>query len=927
MYDFSARELSPRGAEVNMKINLNGEWRVGVDGTEYKINVPSALQSMAELGEKYPDEAMLNSFLGTARFKRQFYLEQKGKHCLITFMGIMPYGTVYINGNEVGRAQYCQTAFSFDIGRYANIGINTVEVLIEEKNLELIGGMRFDLLNWSGIFDGVYITVADTVIKEPEIIYDMEAERMKICAYISENGINSSLEITDCGKCVVKAEAVSKNKAVCFDIETSALEKWDTEKPKLYKARISAGTDFAEFNLGIRDFRCSGNRLLLNGIPFYAFGGGDEYFSPSISPLTDKEIIRRRYSKIKEMGFNFYRFHTHSPTRAELDVCDELGITVSIEIPILSNFSRITDTDKGIEILTEYIKQTRTHACIADYCLGNEGVQLLVKNKAEHETARRGYKTVKAFTEYQLAMMCFGYQGETPELDTDIMTPHLWSHEFRWAYQGLTKTPWSFIEGTLSDKPCIVHEFGKYGVFPSDSEDSYLLDGGYRMSNRKYNDEIFFGTGLENERQRIIDNSRKLSTLCARTAFEAMRRNSGISGYIYWTMFRMGIRAGGLCDDFGMKADLSPEVLKKSANAPLGIFADRDFSGRTFACGEQARFNITVSNFSKEKVKNAELTVTLKDGENCIAKNFESVGVDLGEISVKASADFIMPQCDEMKELSLEMKLSKDGSTLSENSMKLWCCPNRRINASDRIVYHLHNRETEKNLKSCINVCADLWSWISILTGCIIPEYGFMISDDKIMDYIDIAINKMKPDLVICDKADGVSEKLIKSGIPVLFIDTGSFPEEFYPDIIPGNSFFDLNRFYAPFRTSWDEGNSATLIDGKIFSECGDFADLRWYSAVEDSTGLLKKEVIRKIGFTETENSVRLIQRVKDKVKVTKNSTVYFEKTQKKRINECIYYLDGKIGKTKAAIASLNLFNDSFGKYIFEKIIKNLSEK
>mgnify|MGYP000490783104 CR=1 FL=1 len=212
------------------------------------------------------------------------------------------------------------------------------------------------LLNWSGIFDGVYITVADTVIKEPEIIYDMEAERMKICAYISENGINSSLEITDCGKCVVKAEAVSKNKAVCFDIETSALEKWDTEKPKLYKARISAGEDYAEFNLGIRDFRCSGNRLLLNGIPFYAFGGGDEYFSPSISPLTDKEIIRRRYSKIKEMGFNFYRFYVCSSS---------YGYATVIFLPYIRRLIglqlRICNSHLGTEFYVLFV-----HLCIID---------------------------------------------------------------------------------------------------------------------------------------------------------------------------------------------------------------------------------------------------------------------------------------------------------------------------------------------------------------------------------------------------------------------------------------------------------------------------------------------------------------------------------------------------------------------------------
>lgn len=907
-----------------MRTSLNGEWTVAADGREFVINIPCALQACAELGSKYPSEAMPNAYLGSAVFKRSFYINETEKIVTLTFCGIMPFGTVFVNGKRVGTAEYCQAAFTFDISDAVHIGENSVEVCVEEKNLDLIGGMRFDLVQWSGIFDDVFLEVCTTKIKEPEIIYNSENETASVAVSVSNIGVKAVLEIYDGEKCLEICEGYPENDRLVFDFSTAALEKWSPESPKLYTACIKTPGDTLEFKLGLRSFKPCGDRLLLNDIPFYAFGGGDEYFSPTISPLRDKEIIRQRYKKIKEMGFNFYRFHTHSPTAAELEVCDELGIMVSVEIPILSNFSRIADTEKGLEILAEYIKQTRTHPCIADYCLGNEGVQLLVKDKAEHETARAGYRVIKENTSYQLAMLCFGYQGEVPELDNDIMTPHLWSQEFRWAYQGLAKTPWSFIQGTLSEKPCIVHEFGKYGVWPSDREDKYYLDDGYHMSNVKYNDLLFENSGLEKERERIIKNSRSLSTLCAKTAFESMRRNSGISGYIYWTMFRMGIRAGGLCDDFGERSDCDAQSLRNSANAPLGLFFDRDFSGRTFTGGEQAEFNITVSNFSHKPVKNASLTVSLDDGECCRTETFVGIDCALGEISVKGSTELVMSGYPEMRELRLTAELSEEGTPISKNSMRLWCYPNKKINSSDRIVYHVHDAGLEKNLKSHINICVDLWSWISILTGCVIPEYGFIPSDDKIMDYIAAALNKLKPSLVICDRMDEVSDKLIAAGVPVLFIDSGAFDSTLYPEVIPGNSFFDLNRFYAPFRTSWDEGNSATLIDGELFDGCEDFADLRWYSCIEDSTALLRSRVIERLGLTDIENSVRLIQRVKDKVKVSKNSTVYFEKTQKKCINDCVYYIDGRSKGVRTAVASMNLFADACGRYTFGKIVDNL---
>lgn len=903
-----------------MNMNLNGEWNVEADGTEYKINIPSALQSLSELGEKYPSDAMPNSYLGKAIYKRKFTVEKIDKICRISFNGIMPYGTVYINGEKVGTAEYCQTGFTFDISDKIKSGENMVEVIIEEKNLDLIGGMRFDLLHWSGIFDDVCLIMGEVEIKEPEISYSREDETAEISAYISNNGAPAVLEIFDGDKKMLSAEATSENNKITFPFSTSGFINWSTDNPKLYEARITSNKEKLCFDFGLRSFECSGNRLLLNGKPFYAFGGGDEYFSPTIGPLRDKEIIRKRYAKIKEMGFNFYRFHTHTPTKAELEVCDEIGIVVSTEIPVISNFSRITDKDKGLEILTNYIKQTRTHACILDYCLGNEGVQVLVKDESEHEFAKKGYKTIKENTSYQLAMLCFGYQGETPQIENDIMTPHLWSQEFRWAYQGLAKTPWSFIEGALSSKPCIVHEFGKYGVWPSDDEDKLYIENGYKMSNVAHNDEIFENSDLKSERKRIIENSRKLSTMCARTAFESMRRNSGISGYVYWTMFRMGLRAGGLCDDFGAKSDCDAQLMKNTANAPLGIFADRDYFGRTFECGEHAEFNITVSNFSENPVANAELEISL---DNDI-KLFKNINCELGEISVKATAEFIIPQYIDIHEMCLDMKLVSAGKIIAHNSIKLWACPNKKVNSSDKIVYHLHNTDTEKMLKANINICVDLWSWISILTGCIIPEYGFIPTDEKILNYIDIAIEKMKPSLVICDKMDDVSDKLIKAGIPVLFVDNGNFDKEFYPEVIPANSFFDLNRFYAPFRTSWDEGNAATLIDGEMFADCEDFADLRWYSAIEDSIGLLRDKVIDALNLTDNKNTVRLVQRIKNKQKISKNSTVYFEKMQKRCINDCVYYMDGKSQGTKIAVTSLNLFNDAFGRKIFGRIVDNL---
>ncbi len=132
-------------------INLNGEWNMKVDGADYTLDIPSPVQSSEELGKNFPSEAMPNGYLGTVEFSKCFEYKKETGTAEITFNGVMPYAVVYINDIEAGRIEYSQVAFTFDITEALTNGTNTVRVVVEEKNHELIGGMRFDVLQWSGI--------------------------------------------------------------------------------------------------------------------------------------------------------------------------------------------------------------------------------------------------------------------------------------------------------------------------------------------------------------------------------------------------------------------------------------------------------------------------------------------------------------------------------------------------------------------------------------------------------------------------------------------------------------------------------------------------------------------------------------------------------------------------------------------------------
>ena len=60
------------------------------------------------------------------------------------------------------------------------------------------------------------------------------------------------------------------------------------------------------------------------------------YFPLTCTPPMDTAYYRKAVQKYQEIGFNWIRFHTTAPHEAYLDACDELGMMVQVEAPMVS---------------------------------------------------------------------------------------------------------------------------------------------------------------------------------------------------------------------------------------------------------------------------------------------------------------------------------------------------------------------------------------------------------------------------------------------------------------------------------------------------------------------------------------------------------------------------------------------------------------
>ena len=88
--------------------------------------------------------------------------------------------------------------------------------------------------------------------------------------------------------------------------------------------------------------------------------------------------------------------------------------------------------------------------------------QLMVESAAEREKARVGYELIRQNTRNQFAL-AWHAEG-CRKVPNDIETPHLWSDNFLFAYDGLSRVPWDLLGGTSLGRPCVLHEYGNWGV-------------------------------------------------------------------------------------------------------------------------------------------------------------------------------------------------------------------------------------------------------------------------------------------------------------------------------------------------------------------------------------------------------------------------------------------------------------------------------
>ena len=347
--------------------------------------------------------------------------EMMQKRVYIEFLGANTQTTVYVNGQKAGdthKGGY--TAFRYDITDKVKAGTNTLDVCVDNKYTQTIAPISGDFNMYGGIYRRVYLITVDDV--------HIDLEKNGSSGLVLKTGnMRSKEKPADLGKFNIQADVVNDSNAskevkvvatVKGDNAPAPIEKTITipangkvsfdqtctvNNPTLWEGirydknaddskvgyqyevtleirdgekvidKVSDKLGFRYFWIDSQDNGESGEGFFLNGKKFPLRGVNRHSYLKSVGSAMTEEQHKNDMEIIKELGVNTIRLCHYPQTDYFYDLCDENGMIVWTEIPVV-NEVRASDEFKNItkQQLTELISQQYNRPSVCFWGLENE---------------------------------------------------------------------------------------------------------------------------------------------------------------------------------------------------------------------------------------------------------------------------------------------------------------------------------------------------------------------------------------------------------------------------------------------------------------------------------------------------------------------------------------------------------------------------
>lgn len=519
-----------------------------------------------------------------------------GKHLL----------TLKIDNRNLLSLDNMASGYSVDTQGYWNGIIGRMEMQIEDI---------FHIENISVYPDdgGITVKITDTSdVHSPHL--HKEAE---LCLEVMDKN-GKSLGVKSCPISLFNSKQVDY---VRYDM--SDILYWDEFEPNMYTLNVTyicgEYTDKKSVVFGMRTVKSENKRLLINGRELSLRGTTDCAIYPITGyPPMDINVWRKNFKTIKSYGLNHVRFHAWCPPDCAFCAADELGVYLSVEMPMWLNRD-VCALELGEDsIHRQYFMQEAlniskaygNHPSFIMFSNGNE-------NMGDFEILNDITTCIKAYDCRRLYTMTTNFDHPVMPCEDYLCAFEAYGSRVRiqTMHDAIAKnTALSYDEAVKKTPvPIISFEVGQYCVYPNvDSVEDFT--GNMMAVNFDAIRKFMKEKGVYDRLADYVKASGDLAVKLYKEDFEAAMRTKGFGGIELLSLCDytgQSTATVGILDVFyNSKGLISPDEFKRFAGEVVPLFkADRIFTNKDILNAE-----LDLYDFGREKIENPVFEVEILNG-------------------------------------------------------------------------------------------------------------------------------------------------------------------------------------------------------------------------------------------------------------------------------------------------------------------------
>jgi beta-glucuronidase len=458
-------EINDRGYALNSHPNITS----GPHNEEYDFATAPTLKVPGDWNTQVPQ---LFAYEGVVFYERDFDADPKPGTRTFLHIGAANYRShVWVNQKRVCDHEGGFTPFDCELTAVLRPGSNFVVIGVDATRLQDgIPSVGYDWYNYGGLTRDVSLVTVPAIFIDD---YDVhlahgpawQPGNTELAGYVhvlgAPAGTPVTIDIPEAGaKTTVNTDADGNAN---FSVKAKQLTLWSPETPKLYKVSLSSGADKITDDIGFRDIRVDGTRILLNGKAIFLKGVNLHAEAPIRGGRADNDQdVATMFSYLNDLNANFVRLCHYPHDERMTRTADREGIMVWSEIP---NWQRISFDKpevyaKDVVMLKEMIRRDRNKASVIMWSISNETSNNPVRTKFLTDLANeaRQLDPTRLITSALNTARRAGNEGILDDPFADALDVVGLNEYIGW-YGGQPEDA-DTIHWTLPQKPVIMSEFG-----------------------------------------------------------------------------------------------------------------------------------------------------------------------------------------------------------------------------------------------------------------------------------------------------------------------------------------------------------------------------------------------------------------------------------------------------------------------------------